>query len=115
MKKQVLSFSILFINTDHLHIIALADFCIIYKMALLQVPGCKLGSILCLSIYAPETLRKIECKPNLDKRAFCLHKAVSNFSFCWLVGHTAKFLDADFRFFQRKTHLFEMVNRKKNY
>ena len=31
------------------------------------------------------------------------------------MGCTAKFLVADFRVFQRKRHLLEMVNRKKNY
>ena len=31
------------------------------------------------------------------------------------MGCAAKFLVADFRVFQRKRHLLEMVNRKKNY
>ena len=57
----------------------------------------------------------IDLRGPRPKSFFLSRQAISNFSFCHLAGRTAKFLVADSRVFRRKTHLFEMENRKKKY
>ena len=50
----------------------------------------------------------------LDQRVFFVHAGNLKFQFLSLRGRDI-FLVANFRVFRRKTHFFEMVNRKKKY